>query len=154
MRIIIDGDSQPCKEEIVALAEKYKIEVIIVISVSHFFDNEKIKNAKIVLVDNIKEETDLKILNTVKKDDIVVTCDSGLAYILTGKGIKAISERGYIWNNESMERILFFIHTKMKLLRGKKGKKKRSKGIKPYTADDKKRLLKNLEILIKDACKL
>lgn len=75
MRIIIDGDSQPYKEEIAALAEKCNIEVIIVLSVSHFFDNEKIKNAKIIVVDNVKEETDLKILNMVKENDIVVTCD-------------------------------------------------------------------------------
>lgn len=150
MRIIIDGDSQPYKEEIAALAEKYNIEVIIVLSVSHFFDNEKIKNAKIIVVDNVKEETDLKILNMVKENDIVVTCDSGLAFILTGKGIKTISERGYIWNNESMERTLFFVHKNMKLLRGKKGRKKRPKSKKKYTIDDKNRLLKNLEMLIKE----
>lgn len=150
MRIIIDGDSQPYKEEIAALAEKCNIEVIIVLSVSHFFDNEKIKNAKIIVVDNVKEETDLKILNMVKENDIVVTCDSGLAFILTGKGIKTISERGYIWNNESMERTLFFVHKNMKLLRGKKGRKKRPKSKKSYTIDDKNRLLKNLEMLIKE----
>lgn len=49
-----------------------------------------------------------------------------------------------------MERTLFFVHKNMKLLRGKKGRKKRPKSKKSYTIDDKNRLLKNLEMLIKE----
>lgn len=148
MRIIIDGDAQPCKAEIVELAQKYQIDVIIVTSVAHYSHNENLKHANIIVVDNIKQATDIKILNIVEKDDVVVTCDTGLALVLTGRNIIVLSERGYVLNKEFLENKIFFIHKKNKILRNKKNKKKVVKSQKTFTEKDKDRLLKNLEKVI------
>ncbi len=148
MRIIIDGDAQPYKEEIVELARKYQVEVIIVTSVAHYSDNEKLKYAKVIIVDNFKQATDLRILNIVKNDDVVITCDTGLAYVLSGREIIVLSERGYVLNKDFLETKIFLVHKKKKILKIKKGKRKKIKGQKTFSEQDKKRLLINLENII------
>lgn len=148
MRIIVDGDAQPCKGEIIDLAKKYQVEVVIVTSVAHYSDKENLKSAKIIIVDNMKQAADLKILNIAQKDDVVITCDTGLAFVLTGRNIAVLSERGYILNEEFLQNKIFLIHKKKKLLKSKKGKKRKIKGQRTFSDEDKKRLLKNLEKLI------
>jgi uncharacterized protein YaiI (UPF0178 family) len=104
MRILVDGDACPVKEEIVAIARKKKIEVIFVVSMSGYSQREW--EIKQILVDSFPQAVDIAIVNRVEAGDVVVTQDYGLALLVLGKRGRAISPRGYIFSDDNIDRCL------------------------------------------------
>ena len=94
---------------------------------------------------NVKAQLeDDYIANNTDKNDIVITQDYGVAAMALGKGALDISPRGYIYDNDNIDRLLFERHLSQKNRRagGKsKGNHKRNK-------EDDDRLYYNLEVLI------
>ncbi|HDT14623.1 MAG TPA: YaiI/YqxD family protein, partial [Firmicutes bacterium] len=87
MKIIIDGDSAPLKEDITALAEENGIKAVIVTSIAHYTEKTGVQKAETVLVDNRSQAADIKIMNLADRGDVCITGDSGLAHVLFGKGV-------------------------------------------------------------------
>ena len=122
MNIIIDGDSFPFKDEILKIAKEFQVQVIMVLSVSHY-SKEINKELEIILVDNYKEAADMKIFNITSPEDIVITGDFGLAALLLTKNTTVISPRGMVFNTGDIDYLLAIRHKEAKLRRG--GKKTR-----------------------------
>lgn len=136
--IFIDGDACPVKEECIACARKFSVPVTIVASIKN--QSHHNQEAKWVYVDWDKEAADLYIMNAARKGDIAVTSDIGLAAALLGKGVCVISPKGIIYNEESIDSLLFMRHVAAKKRRnGIYGK-----GPKAFTAEDRKKFLKEL----------
>ena len=145
MRVIIDSDSQPQKDEIIALLQKYNIKVVIVTSIAHY-SRDLNPYAEIIYVDNKSQEADIKIMNIARENDIVITADTGLSYFLSGKKVIIINPKGKIFDARLAGVKIDIVHIEKKLRRSKARIK--IKGPKPYLKTDLKNLLKTLEKLI------
>lgn len=104
MRIFVDGDACPVKEEIVEIAAEKEIEVIFIVSIAGYFDRGW--NVEKILVDSFPQAVDIAIVNRVEAGDIVVTQDYGLASLVLGKSGKAISPKGFFFTDANIDRLL------------------------------------------------
>jgi len=148
MKIIIDGDAQPVKEDIIKAGKKNGIEVVVVMSVAHFSEKPGLKEAQVIIVDNRKQETDIKIMNLAVQGDITVTNDTGLGVFLAGKGVHVINSRGRILSEKDLDAKMQELHIEKRIRRSKKGKPAKIKGPKTYTEEDKERVLQALNKII------
>jgi uncharacterized protein YaiI (UPF0178 family) len=104
MKIFVDADACPVKEEIVAIAKEYKLGVTFIVSTAGYF--ERGWDVEKILVDSMPQAVDIAIINRLEAGDIVVTQDYGLALLVLGKRGKAISPRGFIFTDENIDRCL------------------------------------------------
>ncbi|GGN96707.1 YaiI/YqxD family protein [Saccharibacillus kuerlensis] len=131
MRILVDADACPVKDEIKAAAGKIGVPIIMVSSYDHVLRAEE--GVEVVRVDRGKESADLYIVNHLRAGDLVVTQDYGLAALVLAKRAFALSERGVVYDAENIEFLLDRRHTSAKVRRGGG----RTKGPKKFTAEDR-----------------
>lgn len=133
MKIYVDADACPVKQDIIAIAEKYQLKAVFVFSTCHSGNlrlDEAYKNAEIIMVDNVSQAADMAIINRVNSYDIVVTGDFGLASIILSKKAAAISYSGNLFSSDNIDKLLFERHLAAVIRRGGgkiKGPSKRSK---------------------------
>lgn len=141
MRIIVDADACPGRDIIENVARENSLEVIMFCDLNHrLFSNY----SSIRYVDSGFQSVDMAVANESKAGDVVVTQDYGVAAMCLGRKAYAISPKGYIYDNENMDRLLFERHISQKVRRG--GGK--TSNPKKRTAEDDERLEKNLRRLI------
>lgn len=141
MKIVVDGDGCAGRELIEKVAKKNSIKVLIYCTINHMIRSDY---SEVKIVDDGFQSVDMYVANATEKNDIVVTQDYGVAAMALGKGALAISPRGYIYDNNNIDRLLFERHLSQKNRRAggrTKGNHKRSK-------EDDERLYYNLEKLI------
>ncbi|NGZ73848.1 YaiI/YqxD family protein [Saccharibacillus alkalitolerans] len=131
MRILVDADACPVKEEIKRAARSAGVPVILVSSYDHMLREED--GVQVVRVDRGKESADLYIVNRLRAGDLVVTQDYGLAALVLARRAYAISERGVVYDADNIEFLLDRRHTSAKVRRGGG----RTKGPKKFTAEDR-----------------
>ncbi len=130
MLIIVDADACPVKAEIRRVAAELGIGVCFIFSTSHFGSISDYPEVEKVMVDNESQAADMAIINKVAPNDIVVTNDFGLASLILGKKAFAISFNGNIYNEESIDKLLFerYLSAEIRRNGGRlKGPAKRSK---------------------------
>ncbi len=142
MKILVDGDSCPVKEAIIAIAAKKKIEVIFVVSTASYFDRGW--NVQKVLVDSLPQAVDIAIINRVEAGDVVVTQDYGLASLVLGKKGRAISPKGFFFDDDNIDRLLLRRH----IYQAARNSGERIKGPKKRSEKDNLRFRKNFERLL------
>lgn len=131
VRIVVDGDACPVKNEIAETASRLHIQVIMVSSYDHLIQGSK--GVTVVKVDRSDQSADLYIANHIRRGDIVTTNDYGLAALALAKGCEVISFRGTMYRNDSIDFMLDRRHTAAK--ERKKGR--HGKGPKPFTLEDR-----------------
>lgn len=141
MKLIIDGDSTPHKAAAIEAAEKCGVKTVIVMSLAHY--SEKFNAAEVIYVDSEKQAADIKIANLCEAGDAVITSDTGLAYLLQGKGAVVITGRGKVLDSEDVEKRLNVAYITKKALRSKKGKRKVT-GPAAHTKEDEARLMASI----------
>lgn len=127
MRILIDGDGCPVVDLTIKISRKFNIEVIIMCDTSHIFNKD---GAKTMVFSKGADSVDFALINLLKKDDIVITQDYGLAAMAINKASYVINQNGLIYSNENIDRLLYSRHISKKIRKsgGKtKGPKKRTK---------------------------
>lgn len=146
MNIYVDADACPVKQEIMTIANEYQFEVVFVASYNHVSD--KTFGGKWVFVDTGKEAADLYIVNHVKKGDLVVSQDIGLAGLLLKKEVLVITPRGKIYTESNIDTALQFRYLSAMERRGGK----HTKGPKKFTESDIINFITTMKkILSKDA---
>ncbi len=138
MRLVIDGDACPAKQAILKLAKKHVVEVILITSIAHYSDYP---DCTYIVVDNQPEAVDMAIMNQVKKGDVVITGDYGLAAMVMPKVDWVLSPRGRVYNEGNIDQLLLQRHLVKKEIRSGG----RVKGPAQYTGSDQQRLLDILE---------
>lgn len=86
--------------------------------------------SKVITVDKARDSVDIKLINILAKDDIVVTQDYGVAAMALGKGAKALNQNGLVYTNSNIDELLFSRFIGQKLRRAGKATntaKKRTK---------------------------
>jgi uncharacterized protein YaiI (UPF0178 family) len=103
MKIIVDADACPVKNEIVSIAKKHNLEVIMVCDTSHVISDSY---AVTITVDKGNDSADFALVNLAKKGDIVVTQDYGVAAMALSRGAKAIGNSGAIFTKYNIDSFL------------------------------------------------
>lgn len=113
MHIYIDGDGCPVVGLALDIALAYDIEVTIVTDYAHQF--AQAPHVYVKYCDQGKDSVDFAILHAVKKEDLVITQDYGLAGLLLAKQVHVISQNGLRYTNENMDQLLNQRHMSAKM---------------------------------------
>jgi uncharacterized protein YaiI (UPF0178 family) len=144
MRILVDADACPGKEIIESTAKSYKIDVVLYCDINHVLSSTY---SVVKYMDSGSQSVDIAVANETKPGDIVVTQDFGVAAMALGKKAYAINPKGFIYDNENIDRLLFERHISQKVRRS--GGK--TAGHKKRNSDDDERLKRNLTKIIENA---
>lgn len=141
MKLIIDADACPVLDIALKIALERDIECLIVCDNSHFIERE---GAVTVIVDKGADSADIKIANSVRRNDIVITQDYGLAAMCLGKGAKALNQNGLIYTDQNIENLLYqrFASKKARLSGA------RTKGPSKRTAENDEAFIKSFIFLL------
>jgi len=143
MRILVDADACPGKEIIESVAKDYEIEVILYCDFNHVLTSSY---CKIKYMDSGFQSVDIAVTNDTKAGDIVITQDFGVAAMTLGKKAYAINPKGYIYDNENIDRLLFERHLSQKVRKGGG----RTVNHKKRNNDDNEKLKRNLIKIIEN----
>ncbi|MHA6483742.1 YaiI/YqxD family protein [Paenibacillus sp. strain BS8-2] len=102
--IVVDADSCPVKNEIVGTASQFSVSVLMVASHDHRLEPRP--GVDIVQVDRSDQSVDLYIVNHIKRDDVVITGDFGLACVAIGKGAIVLSPRGEQYTDANIDYLM------------------------------------------------
>jgi uncharacterized protein YaiI (UPF0178 family) len=141
LKIIVDADACPVKSEIISIGRKFGVEVVIVASFDHRMEPAS-DGVTVVQVDRSDQSVDLHIANRISRGDILVTQDFGLATIGLAKGAIALSNRGQMYKDETIDFLLERRHELAKQRRS--GKFMRGSGPKAFTEEDRNYFLQSL----------
>ena len=133
MKIYIDADACPVKDIIISEGTARYIPVVLVTSISHFSTVEQPEGVETIYVDNSAEAADYRIMRLIKKNDILITQDYGLASLTLAKGAIVIHHSGYRYTTDNIDQLLQSRY--MSAMIRKSGK--RTKGPKPFTEEDR-----------------
>ncbi|WP_249029106.1 YaiI/YqxD family protein [Tannockella kyphosi] len=134
MKVIIDGDACPDRKEIVQVARKQEVPVIIYCDYNHEIEDEY---SEVVGIHPGNDAVDLAIVKECQKGDLVITQDYGLSALVLAKGSDVINPRGFEVTNDNIDMYLMQRHI---------GQKERKKG---YSTHYSKRTKKDTDLLIK-----
>jgi hypothetical protein len=104
LRIYVDADACPVKEEILAIRPLYPVDIFFIASYAHASES---CDDHWIYVDSEPEAVDLYIVNHAEPGDIVVTADHGLASLLSGREVYVLSPKGKPFLEEDMDHTLF-----------------------------------------------
>ena len=106
MKIIVDADASPVKKEIISIAQKFSLPVVLVMSIAHHSFEKLPDHVKTIYVEKGADRADFKIVQLAKEGDIVVTQDYGLASLLLPKKCRVIHHLAYEYTNQNINRLL------------------------------------------------
>jgi len=141
-KLIVDADACPVKAEIRRAAASFGLPVTMVASFDHRLQPEE--GVEIVQVDRSDQSVDLFIANKIRPGDVLVTQDFGLAALALGKKAHAISNRGQLFTERTIDFLLDRRHEQARLRRGGK----HTKGPKAMTDGDREEFLQSLTKLL------
>lgn len=133
MKIIIDADASPVKNEIIQLAQEFELEVVFVSSIAHYSNEIYPDFVRTVYVEKGADQADFKIVQLAQKGDVIVTQDYGLASLLLPKGCYVVHHKGQAYTDENIDQLLQSRH--LNALRRQSGE--RTKGPRPFTQEDR-----------------
>lgn len=103
MKIIVDADACPVKQQILKIAKGNNIKVIMVCDTSHVISDGY---SEVITVDKGSDSADFKIVSIAEKGDVVVTGDYGVAAMALSKGATPISNNGIVFTNFNIDSYL------------------------------------------------
>ena len=145
MKIFIDGDGSPTKQETIQLAKKNDLPVVLVTSIDHFSKKPVADHVETVYVERGADSADFKILSMISAGDIVVTQDYGLASLALVKAT-VIHHSGMIYTDMNIDQLLRQRYESQQMRKAKM----RTKGPKPFTAEDRHHFIQALDKIIQD----
>lgn len=135
MRLVIDGDGSPVKNEVIEIGKKFELPVLIVTSIDHFTTKEYPDFIEFIYVDKGADGADYRIVKEIQEEDIIFTQDYGLASLLLTKKVRIFHHNGQEYLKETIDSLLTqrYIGAQMR----KAGK--RTKGPKAFTKEDREK---------------
>lgn len=144
MHIYIDADASPVQKDVIEIAKIYRLPVILVKSYAHFSHDVTDTHVETIYVDATKEAADFEIVKRVKKDDLVITQDYGLASLCLPKGCHVLHHKGFLYTEKNISSLLASRHASAKARRA--GYK--TKGPRRYTEEERERFRSLLKKVI------
>lgn len=144
MRLVIDGDGSPVKEEVIRLGKNFQLPVLIVTSVDHYTTKEYPEFVQFIYVDKGADRADYEIVKEIQAGDILITQDYGLASLVLPKKARVFHHSGKEYLPETID----FLLTQRYLGNQMRKSGKRTKGPKPFTQDDRHAFFEQLSVII------
>lgn len=140
--VFVDADACPVKEEVLLACKPYNVQVLFVAAYTNATD--RYPGVKWIWVEPGRDSADFYILNHVKKGDIVITEDIGLAAGCLAKNVYVLNSRGKELTNNQIDSLLESRHIKAKARRAGKY----DKGPKKLREQDKSSFLAALQKIL------
>ena len=143
MRILIDGDGCPQKEQVINVANEHHMKVILFVDYAHVMNDV---SCELRYCEIGQDSVDLMIANEVQSDDLVITQDYGLASLVLHKGAKVLHVNGFIIDTHNIDELLYQRYL------GYQNRKfdKHIKGPKKRTLQDQNQFIDQLKLLIEE----
>jgi len=140
MRILVDADACPVKNEILKVAKEMKIEVHMFFDNSHQYEDGY---STVYILDKGADSVDYFLINRSKPGDIIITQDYGVASMGLSKKTYVLNQNGMIYTDDNILSLL-----SRRALNQKIRKHTRVKGPKKRTQEDNIKFEKSLRKLI------
>lgn len=132
LRVLIDADGCPVVDETINICKSFGLECLILCDTSHHFDKE---GATTFTFAKGNDSVDFALVNMLKKGDVVVTQDYGLASMCLARTVRVLNQDGQEYDDNNIEALLLLRHTSLKLRQSGKRTKGKSKRIKQQDQD-------------------
>lgn len=144
VHIFIDADASPVKDTVIEEGVKRGLPVTLVTSISHYSTKEYPQNVNTVYVDTGAEAADYRIMQLVKKGDVLITQDYGLASLCLAKGCIVLHHTGFRYTAENIDQLLQSRY--LSAMARKSGQ--RTKGPKAFTKEDREQFKSSFRIVL------
>lgn len=142
MRMIVDGDASPYKNEIYDLSIQYQIPMYVYLDYAHLL---KEAPYHVIECEIGRDSVDMRILSDLQKNDVLITQDYGLSALALGKGAYVLHVSGLQITSNNIDELLL----RRYLGAHQRKSHKHIKGPSKQTKEDKIYFLKQLETLLK-----
>lgn len=145
MQIIVDADGCPVVAEVIAAAKRFELPVTLICDTAHVMERE---GAETITVSKGADAVDFVLVNRMKKGDVIVTQDYGLAAMALARSGYVMDQNGHEYTNDNILGMLERRHTAKKIRQAGgrlKGPKKRSKEANAEFQQKFEQLLKRLK---------
>ena len=143
MRIFVDADACPVVKIIEKIAKKYSVGVTLLCDTNHILQSNY---SEVRIIGAGADAVDYALVNMLKKGDVAVTQDYGVAAMVLTKGGFCIHQSGRIFTDDNIDGLLMDRHLARKARMS--NSKHHIKGPKKRTNDDDKRFEEAFEKLI------
>lgn len=143
MNIYVDADACPVVGIIENLAKKYAVSCTLICDTNHVLSSDY---GEVICVSAGADAVDFKLISLLRRGDICVSQDYGVAAMALSKGCFAIHQSGKWYTNENIDQMLMERHLSKKARRGS-GKYHLKRPAK-RTAEDDQRFAESFEKLI------
>ena len=126
MTVLIDADGCPVTDIAIRLCREFHIPCLILCDTAHEFHRD---GAQTLVFDKGADSVDYAIANRVRKNDLVITQDYGLASMCLSRGCRVLHQDGWEYTCDNIDALLLVRHEsrKHRAAGGRfKGQKKRS----------------------------
>lgn len=145
MQIIVDADGCPVVPEVIEAAQKFGLSVTLICDTAHVMERE---GATTITVSKGADAVDFVLVNHMKKGDVIVTQDYGLAAMALARSGYVMDQNGHEYTNDNILGMLERRHIAKKIRQAggrMKGPKKRSKEANGYFQQKFEQLLIRLK---------
>ena len=146
MKIFVDADACPVVRIVEKLSKKYEIPCVLLCDTNHVMSSDY---SEVIVVGAGMDAVDFKLISLLKRGDICVTQDYGVAAMALGKGSFAIHQSGKWYTNENIDQMLMERHLAKKARRS--SKKHHLKGPAKRTEEDDVRFAESFEKMVRKA---
>ena len=145
-RILVDADACPVVRETVKAARRHSLPVTLLCDEHHMLHSDY---AEVRYVSSGADAVDIALMNLLRRGDIVVTQDYGVAAMALGRGAYALHHSGRRYTDDNIDRLLMERHLAKKARRA--SGKHHMKGPSRYKEEDRRCFEAALENVIRDA---
>lgn len=125
-KILVDADGCPVVNETIDIAKEFNLPCVLICDTAHEMHRE---GAETITVSKGADAVDFVLVNRIKKGDIVITQDYGLAAMALAKQGLPLDQNGRWYTNDNIDQLLSARHKAQKIRRAGgrlKGPKKRT----------------------------
>ena len=144
IEILVDADGCPVVDETITVAKRFSVPVTLITDTAHIMNRE---GAKTITVEKGSDSADFRLVNLVKRGDIVITQDYGLAAMALAKGAHILNQNGSRYTNDNIDGLLMSRHIGKKIRRAGG----RTKGPSKRTREQDERFIEALERLLRES---
>lgn len=143
MTIYVDADACPVTHIVEEVAAELGVPVTLLCDTNHVLTSAY---STVKVIDAGRDAVDFALINLVRRGDVVVTQDYGVAAMALGRQASAIHQSGRWYTNDNIDRLLMERHMAKEARR--KSSKNHLRGPKKRTDEDDKRFEESFRQLI------
>ena len=114
MKIYVDADACPVVRIVEKIASNYKVPCVLLCDTNHILRSDY---SEVISVGAGADAVDFKLISLLRKGDICVSQDYGVAAMALGKGCYAIHQSGKWYTNDNIDQLLLERHIAKKVRR-------------------------------------